>query len=159
MAGNRERERERESESGVCLLGVEEKEKLYGMAKKEGGGRSGGEPKPKRAKKVDPTEFPEAEDGKVYDLGNEWKYLAPGLIFKNFGLDQSKACKKLAAFDLDGTLIRNKSDRAFSINSDDWTPFNGKVFKIVQKFHDEGYRIVIFSNQAGISKKVSPKSF
>lgn len=115
--------------------------------------------KAKRPKKVDEHEIPDAVEGSVHDLGRDWRFLCPGLIFKTYGVggDEPPATK-VAAFDLDGTLIRVKSGRPFSVSPDDWCPFNAKVFKTLEKFHKDGYRIVVFSNQAGVGKKVLGKA-
>mmetsp|Transcript_35323 Transcript_35323/g.76680 ORF Transcript_35323/g.76680 Transcript_35323/m.76680 type:complete len:346 (-) Transcript_35323:406-1443(-) len=123
-------------------------------------------PAKKKAKKLEGT-FPEAEAGETYTLPSEtsrsWKYFFDqdrcGVIYKSFGVAQGGADgrAKVAAFDLDGTLIRPKSGNRFPINEKDWTPFNPKVFKTLQKFHDDGYRVVIFSNQTGMGAKVKGK--
>jgi bifunctional polynucleotide phosphatase/kinase len=59
--------------------------------------------------------------------------------------------EKIASFDLDGTLITPKSKKKFAIDSLDWM----WTFKIVpdklRELFENGYSIIIISNQAGIS--------
>lgn len=59
--------------------------------------------------------------------------------------------KKIAAYDMDGTLITTKSGKVFPVNRDDWKPAFGTIRKILQEKHENNYKIVIFTNQAGIS--------
>lgn len=60
---------------------------------------------------------------------------------------------KVAAFDLDGTLIITKSGKRFAKNTNDWKLFHStEVFKTLKTLHDDGYTLVIISNQLGISK-------
>jgi bifunctional polynucleotide phosphatase/kinase len=58
---------------------------------------------------------------------------------------------KIAAFDLDSTLIETISGRKFPIDHSDWklmTHVNNKLKQV----HKRGYRIIVFTNQSGISK-------
>jgi len=59
---------------------------------------------------------------------------------------------KVAAFDLDHTLIKPKTDNKFPIDSDDWQWLYPNIVSILKNIYNEGYKIVIFSNQAGIEK-------
>ncbi|KAI6654898.1 Sodium-independent sulfate anion transporter-like [Oopsacas minuta] len=59
---------------------------------------------------------------------------------------------KIAAFDLDGTLITTKSGNVFPKNISDWKPlYTGVKNKLQSLHHNDGYDIVVFSNQMGIS--------
>jgi bifunctional polynucleotide phosphatase/kinase len=60
------------------------------------------------------------------------------------------ASNKIAAFDLDYTLIKPKSGRKFPKDADDWVLLDG-VKKKLQEFYKAGYKIVIFTNQGGAS--------
>ncbi|RLN97289.1 hypothetical protein BBJ28_00011401 [Nothophytophthora sp. Chile5] len=65
--------------------------------------------------------------------------------------------RKIAGFDLDGTLIVTKSGKRFAQNKEDWKWFHPTLVrdKLAQLVGD-GYMLVIFSNQNGIAKgKVS----
>jgi len=59
---------------------------------------------------------------------------------------------KIAAFDMDGTLIKTKSGRLHPINRGDWLWWHESVPKKLKGLHNDGYKIVIFTNQAGIAK-------
>jgi bifunctional polynucleotide phosphatase/kinase len=127
-------------------------------AKRKEGASPGAKKTAKKVKKeepvikgeVKPVSFPNGRDG--------WKLLENTLLFKNFGVDQEDAREKVAAFDLDGTVIKTRSGRPFAAKPDDWQQFNKDVFKKMQAYHDEGYRIAIFSNQGGVGKNVTGKA-
>lgn len=60
---------------------------------------------------------------------------------------------------MDSTLINTKSGAIFAKNSSDWVWWDEKVPKKLAKAHEDGFKIVIFSNQAGIEMgKVDPKT-
>lgn len=64
---------------------------------------------------------------------------------------KDKIALKVAAFDLDGTIINTKSGNTFARGSDDWKFFNENVVQKVKNLVDEDYTIVIFTNQGGVS--------
>lgn len=59
---------------------------------------------------------------------------------------------KIAAFDLDGTIIRTKSGRTFPIDANDWMLICDEVKDIMKQLSKDGYSIVIITNQLGVSK-------
>lgn len=63
---------------------------------------------------------------------------------------QSRTC--IAAFDLDGTLIKTKSGSRFPKDRDDWMFFCSKVINKLRELVADEYKIVIFTNQAGLRK-------
>lgn len=58
---------------------------------------------------------------------------------------------KIAAFDLDDTVIKPKSGKKFPINADDWEFLNDRVVPTLQKLHKDNYLIMIISNKKSIS--------
>ena len=52
---------------------------------------------------------------------------------------------------MDWTLIRTKSGKNFATSSNDWTWWDDKVLPKLKKLHADGYRIVVFTNQGGVS--------
>lgn len=59
---------------------------------------------------------------------------------------------KIAAFDLDYTLIKPKSKKKFPKDKDDWEFLFDKVKSYFKTLVDNDYSIIIFTNQKGISK-------
>lgn len=90
----------------------------------------------------------------------------PSLMVYHHGDDASVFSAKIAGFDMDHTLLLPKSGAKFPKNRSDWkymfegetTTAGGNGDDIVKTaltkaYSEEGYRIVIFTNQAGIEKK------
>lgn len=76
-----------------------------------------------------------------------WQWKAhKGLIY---GLSNSsvKSSQKIAMFDMDGTLITNKNGR----RATDWEFLFPIIPEKLRELYSEGFRIVIASNQLGIS--------
>ena len=63
----------------------------------------------------------------------------------------TKSSKLIASFDLDGTLIKTKSGKKFPKNSEDCMYLFENVIKKLYELMKNGYKIVIFTNQKGIS--------
>ena len=53
---------------------------------------------------------------------------------------------------MDDTLITRKSGAKWPVNADDWILLFDKVAPTVKKLAEDGFKIVIFTNQAGIQK-------
>eukprot|EP01022_Parablepharisma_sp_SALTPOND_P008886 TRINITY_DN1371_c0_g1_i1.p4 TRINITY_DN1371_c0_g1~~TRINITY_DN1371_c0_g1_i1.p4 ORF type:complete len:449 (+),score=64.45 TRINITY_DN1371_c0_g1_i1:17727-19073(+) len=62
----------------------------------------------------------------------------------------SKPSDKIISFDLDGTLIETKSGATFAKNKTDWKLWNSRIPTILKDYLEKGYRVVVFSNQAGL---------
>lgn len=59
--------------------------------------------------------------------------------------------EKIAAFDMDGTLIKTKSGKVFPTNCQDWQLLFDTITGELKKLHsEENFKIVIFTNQKGI---------
>lgn len=120
------------------------------------------EPKSKRLKGKIQTRKDE-EDKAIEEAKDMTKWETKGknftqnlgtILFADFG---AKASDKIAGFDMDSTLINTKSGKTFAQNSSDWVWWDRTVPKKLKEAHEDGYKIVIFSNQAGISTgKVVP---
>lgn len=77
-----------------------------------------------------------------------------------YSLTKTDTFNKIAAFDLDGTLIKTKSGRVFPKDKDDWVLWNDNVKNTLYNYYNDCYKIVIFTNQLGISKgKISKGDF
>lgn len=64
-----------------------------------------------------------------------------------------KGSTKIAAFDMDGTLVTTKSGAKFPKGPSDWKFLSNKVPSKLKTLHSEGFKIVVFTNQAGIEKQ------
>ncbi|KAG5674964.1 hypothetical protein PVAND_004908 [Polypedilum vanderplanki] len=63
------------------------------------------------------------------------------------------ASDKIAAYDMDGTLIKTCSGNVFPKSIDDWQLNMSEIPKKLKKLHENGFKIVVFTNQAGIETK------
>jgi len=72
------------------------------------------------------------------------------VIVCDFGTTPSD---KILGLDMDDTLISIKSSNKFPVNSDDWILLfdKNKMVEKLNSYLSEGYKIVIFTNQKGIS--------
>ena len=91
-------------------------------------------------------------DANVAPLEPKWEEKGSLLILR-FG--EPIHSSKIASYDLDGTLIETASGRKFATSASDWK-LKAKVTGKLQSMHREGYKIVIISNQLGISKGKPP---
>lgn len=64
-----------------------------------------------------------------------------------------KSSPKIAAFDFDFTLIGTKTGQPFPNDENDWKLMNPNLPKFLRQLIEQDYRLVIFSNQKGISLK------
>ncbi|SZF03234.1 unnamed protein product [Blumeria hordei] len=61
---------------------------------------------------------------------------------------------KIAAFDLDSTLITTRSGKKFASDAQDWKWWHSSIPNILRKLIlEDGYKIAIISNQGGLSLK------
>lgn len=70
-----------------------------------------------------------------------------------YSLNGNKNFTKVAAFDIDWTIIRTKSGNVFPKNEDDWELWNDNVESEIQKLKDSSFKIIFFTNQSGLDKK------
>lgn len=129
-------------------------------------------PHAKRAKKSESTgskgntennenkkEKQEHQTGKIM-----WK-LHESLLIASFNQSAIKTNtiaetkKKIAAFDLDSTLVKTKKGGTFPTSGDDWKWLNNKILPKLQQLHKDNYQVIIFSNQGGIPAKDSSKRY
>jgi bifunctional polynucleotide phosphatase/kinase len=65
---------------------------------------------------------------------------------------------KIAAFDLDDTIIKVKGKAKFPKDENDWQFLFASTPNKLKKLVNDGYRVVIFSNQNGFSRKDRKKN-
>ena len=80
----------------------------------------------------------------------QWEELDTLLIMRYGGVNHST---KIACFDLDSTLIETVSGRKFATGPTDWKFMKGVLEKL-RSLHCDGFKIVIFTNQAKLKKEV-----
>jgi bifunctional polynucleotide phosphatase/kinase len=67
---------------------------------------------------------------------------------------------RIAAFDLDYTLVKTKSGNRFPKDKDDWVFYNDNIKKKLQEYDQFKYDIVIFTNQKPLGKsKIKQDNF
>lgn len=72
------------------------------------------------------------------------------LVFTSSGV---LASEKIAAYDMDNTLIKTVSGNVFPKSIDDWQLNINDIPKKLKKLFENGFKIVVFTNQAGIENK------
>ncbi|KAF4976021.1 hypothetical protein FZEAL_7277 [Fusarium zealandicum] len=65
--------------------------------------------------------------------------------------EKSAKRRKIAAFDLDSTLIATASGKKHASNGTDWKWWDSCVPGRLRELYQNGYRVVIMSNQAGLT--------
>lgn len=82
-------------------------------------------------------------------MDNIWEEIDRGelYIFTSKGV---KSSAKIAAFDMDGTLIKTKSGKVYPVDTKDWQLAFPQVPKKLKEQNDKGFKIVLLSNQAPI---------
>ncbi|KAJ9421546.1 polynucleotide kinase 3 phosphatase-domain-containing protein [Fusarium oxysporum] len=72
--------------------------------------------------------------------------------------DETIKRRKIAAFDLDSTLISTASGKKHAGSGTDWKWWDISVPAKLRELYQDGYRVVILSNQAGLTLHFDPKS-
>ncbi|KAI3429347.1 hypothetical protein D9Q98_005442 [Chlorella vulgaris] len=138
------------------------KKKKAASSSDEEDDEEGGSPAPRRVTTSRPVRSAAAKKKassppeEVTQLPDGWTLHPPSFMYKIDPLAQGG--KKIAAFDLDGTLAVVKSGRQFPMGPDDWRWFNKGVPAKLRELHSDGYQIVIFSNQGGVKKAINGKA-
>lgn len=112
-----------------------------GVAASNGGATKSAEEAGKR--EVGTAVEPEGKRQKT----SEWM-LIDSVCFRDYG---SLSSAKIAAFDMDSTLISTKSGKTFPTSKDDWVFWSPEVVPKLKEMELSGYKIVIITNQNGVS--------
>jgi D-glycero-D-manno-heptose 1,7-bisphosphate phosphatase len=65
----------------------------------------------------------------------------------------SNALKKIAFIDRDGVINKKAQDHCYITKIDDFT-FNDGIFEFIKKIVDDGFEIIIITNQRGIARGI-----
>ncbi|GAA6052022.1 hypothetical protein JCM3770_002325 [Rhodotorula araucariae] len=79
--------------------------------------------------------------------GSWLSHLGTGKGCGHFEWDKPAPSSKVAAFDLDGTLIRPREGRKYPKNDTDWEWLSPHIVSTLRNLHADGFSIVIISNQ------------
>lgn len=84
----------------------------------------------------------EQKNGWTEKDGKLFVYTSPGVF----------ASSKIAAFDIDGTIITTKSGRVFPTDVHDWRILYTEIPGKLKQLSRNGFKVVFFTNQKGIAK-------
>ncbi|GFN89813.1 bifunctional polynucleotide phosphatase/kinase, partial [Plakobranchus ocellatus] len=79
----------------------------------------------------------------------EWVSHEQLLVYTSKGVSSHS---KIAAFDMDGTIIVTKSGKVFPTDKDDWKILHPNIFNKMKELNSKGFKIVFFTNQLGVAK-------
>eukprot|EP00123_Amoebidium_parasiticum_P006881 comp17719_c0_seq1/m.17640 comp17719_c0_seq1/g.17640 ORF comp17719_c0_seq1/g.17640 comp17719_c0_seq1/m.17640 type:complete len:440 (-) comp17719_c0_seq1:199-1518(-) len=113
------------------------------------------------AKKREILDFFEPKNKKQKTEGEdktEWAEYQKTAFIGRVGRQETRS--KIAAFDVDDTIITTKSGKKFPVDTHDWKFLFDCIPAKLQDLHKNGYRLVFFTNQNGILKgKVKATDF
>ncbi|KAL2041201.1 hypothetical protein N7G274_006146 [Stereocaulon virgatum] len=66
--------------------------------------------------------------------------------------------RKIAAFDLDSTLIQTSSGNVFAKDPTDWRWWHPSVPSVLKQLHADGFAIAVLTNQGSVAIKENPKT-
>ncbi|KAL5106873.1 hypothetical protein TcWFU_005631 [Taenia crassiceps] len=87
-------------------------------------------------------------------ISASWTHGTSLLTYKD---SNAKASSRVLALDLDGTVITPASGRVFPVDGNDWKLISSRIPDILKRYADDGYAIVIMSNQGGLEKMQDKK--
>eukprot|EP01133_Synstelium_polycarpum_P004340 gene4340-5067_t len=70
-----------------------------------------------------------------------------------FYLEEYISRPKIVAFDMDDTMIKTKTGGTFAKTRGDWQWWDSSVPTIMKKYHDDGYQVIVITNQGGIGHR------
>ncbi|CAH1137528.1 unnamed protein product [Phyllotreta striolata] len=89
----------------------------------------------------------------LFSDNGKWEEIEKELLI--YTPDNIQNRSKIAAFDIDGTIIKTKSGRRFPTNFDDWILNYNDIPQTLRKLHQDNYKIAFFTNQLGVGKDVA----
>ncbi|CRH00727.1 bifunctional polynucleotide phosphatase/kinase, putative [Plasmodium relictum] len=87
-----------------------------------------------------------------FNLPNKkWNIVEDSLVYRIVKDKEDKIYKKIYSFDLDNTLILSRTYFKPAQNEHDYIFYSDNVIDFLKKKYSENYKIIIFSNQKGVS--------
>ena len=65
-----------------------------------------------------------------------------------YNINNAEVKEKMASFDYDWTVVNPKDGKTFPLSIDDWEWLYPGVPEKIKKYYEDGYMIVIFTNQS-----------
>ena len=65
-----------------------------------------------------------------------------------YNINNAKIQEKMASFDYDWTIVNPKDGKTFPTSIDDWQWMYSNVPEKIKQYYEDGYMIVVFSNQS-----------
>lgn len=94
------------------------------------------------------------QQNKKLRINHKWEHIDDSVYALRdaaHACDPARSLLKIAAFDMDGTLIRPSNGQAHSKTCSDWEWWDPTVKDTLEGLHRDGFQIVVLSNQKGIS--------
>lgn len=103
-----------------------------------------------RVKRISEDELPNESKKRIKSDVDQWSSVDNGkcIVFTSRGVEGRV---KIASYDMDNTLIKTVSGNVFAKNIDDWQLNYEKIPKKLKSLYDNGFKIVVFTNQGGIT--------
>ncbi|CAK0847257.1 unnamed protein product, partial [Prorocentrum cordatum] len=81
-----------------------------------------------------------------------WHTAAPSLLLREDAAVKASAGARIAAFDLNDTLVTSKAGApGYLLTLADWQFYNDGVAAKLRALHGQGFKLVVFTNQGNIS--------
>lgn len=87
-----------------------------------------------------------------------WRTAAPSLLVREDAQARAVASARIAGFDMNDTLVTSKIGApGYQVTVADWQYYNDDVAWKLRELHNEGYKIVIFTNQGNVRAALEGK--
>lgn len=107
---------------------------------------------------LEPKKGKADDDENATKMKGHWQSVGKDMLI--FTPENTEHSCKILGVDLDGTIITTKSGRTFPQNEFDWRLLYPVIPQILEQYHSDGFKLVIFTNQKGIQNgKVDAGSF
>lgn len=112
------------------------------------------EERPAKKQKMDCFKLNSKTSSNTFTKSGKWEEI-DGRELLIYTADKCVPQSAIAAFDLDGTIIKTKSGARFPKDPDDWVLNFNNIPQKLQQLHEEDHKIVFFTNQSGLGNDFS----